>query len=194
MPEDLQQLLVRINDGYLKQAEEEKNAVLESAKTEAVSIVAGAKEEAGKILDEAKAEAEALRSRYLEDVKRAARDCTRELRGEFQRILVAAVGKAATEAMTPAFMSEIIRQMAEAAPGGSVGEAAILTNTRNIEALRNLIPGTVRAEIKAGEFKGGMQVSFDKSGEYFDFSDAAVCNFFREHLGRDLNKLLDEQS
>lgn len=194
MPEDLQQLLTRINDGYLKQAEKEKNDRLEAAKAESASIVTGAKEEAGKILDEAKAEAEAIRIRYIEEVKRAARDCARELRGELQRLLIAAVGKTATEAMTPAFMSEMIRQMAQAAPKGSAEEAAILTNARNIEALRALISGTIRAEIKAGEFKGGMQISFDDSGEYFDLSDDAVRNFFREHLGQELNKLLDAKS
>ncbi|OQA77093.1 MAG: V-type ATP synthase subunit E [Lentisphaerae bacterium ADurb.Bin242] len=194
MPEDLQQLLSRINDGYLKQAEKEKDNLIAAAKGEAETIAANAKKEAERIIEEAKAEAEAIRNRYAEDIRRASRDSIRELRGELQRLLNNAVGKAATEAMTPAFMAEIIRQMADAAPKGSAGEVAILTAPRNIEALRNRITGTIRAEIKAGEFKGGMQVSFDKSGEYFDFSDDAVRNFFRENLGQELNKFLDAKA
>ncbi len=194
MPEELQQLLTRINDDYLKQAEKEKNNTLGAAKVEAEAIVSAAREEAGKILEKARAESDMLRHRHDEDIKRASRNSIRDLRAEFLRLLTAAVGKSAAEAMTPAFMADMVRQMAEAAPQGAAHEAMILTNSRNIEALRNLLPGTLHAEIKAGEFKGGLQVSLDASGEYFDFSDAAVSNFFREHLSRELNKLLDAES
>ncbi len=194
MPEDLQQLLTRINDGYLKQAEKEKNDLIESAKAEAERIVADSKSEAEKIIEEAKAQAETIHNRYSEDIRRAARDCVRQLRGELQRILNTAVGKNATEAMTPAFMAELIRQMAQAAPKGSAAESVILTNPRNIEALRKLITGTVRAEIKAGDFKGGLQISFDQSGEYFDLSDEAVRNFFSQTITQELNRILDEKS
>jgi vacuolar-type H+-ATPase subunit E/Vma4 len=192
MAEYLEQLLTRINDGYLKQAENEKDALLAASRDEAAAIINQAKEEAGKILEDTAAEAEAVRARYAEDLKRASRDSVRELRGELQRLLLAAVGKNATEAMTPAFMADIIQRMSETALQDNGRTVSILTNTRNVEALRKLIPGTIRTEIKAGEFKGGLQVSFDDSGEYFDFSENAVYNFFREHLGRELNKILDE--
>ncbi len=194
MPEELDQLLTRINDDYLKQAENEKNSLLEAAKSEAEGIVNDAKKEAEKLIADAKAESETTRRRYDEDIKRASRDSIRDLKGELQRILTAAMGKAATEAMTPTFMADIVSQMVAAAPQGAAQEATILTNPRNIEALRSLIPGTIRAEIKAGAFKGGLQISPDASGEYFDFSDDAVGNFFREHLSRELNKLLDAES
>ncbi len=191
MPEDLQQLLTRINDGYLKQAENEKNGMLEAAKAEAERVLSDSKTEADRILEEARTQAEIIHNRYSEDIRRAARDCVRELRGELQRVLNTAVGKNATEAMTPPFMADLIRQMAEAAPKGSAAEAVILTNPRNIEALRKLISGTLRAEIKAGEFKGGLQISFDQSGEYFDLSDDAVRNFFSQPLSQELNRILD---
>lgn len=191
MPEDLQQLLTRINNDYLKKAEAEKNAILENAKAEAAAIIAEAKTGAEKIIEDAGAEGAALRDRYLEELKRAARDCARELRNELRNILVAAAGKAATEAMTPEFMADLIGQMVRAAPQGAAAEAAILTNPRNIESLRKRIPGTLRAEIKAGTFKGGLQVSLDKSGEYFDFSDESVRSFFRKHLEQELDRLLE---
>ncbi len=194
MPEELDQLLTRINDDYLKQAEKEKSDLLDAAKKEAEGIVNDAKKEAEKLIADAKAESETTRRRYDEDIKRASRDSIRDLKGELQRLLTAAMGKAATEAMTPAFMADIVSQMVAAAPQGAAQEAAILTNPRNIEALRSLIPGTIRAEIKAGAFKGGLQISADGTGEYFDFSDDAVRNFFREHLSRELNKLLDAES
>lgn len=191
MPEDLQQLLSRINDDYLKQAEKEKSELLERARSESAALVAEAETKAAGILAETSLAAETMRKRAADDIRRAARDGVRELRTELNRLLEAAVKKNAAEAMTPAFMAEIIRQMAEAAPAGSAAEAAILTNPRNIEALRALIPGTLRAEIAAGEFKGGMQLAFDRSGEYFDFSDDAVCNFLRNQLSLEFSKLLD---
>ncbi len=190
MPEDLQQLLSRINDGYLKQAEAEKEALLTAAKTRADAIAAEAGARAEQLLAAANAEAGAIRKRYQEEIKCAARDCVRELRNELNRLLLAAAGMTAAEAMTPAFMAELIRQMADAAPQGADAEVHILANPRSVEALRTLIPGTIRAQIKAGQFKGGLQISLDDSGEYFDFSDEAVCNFLREHLGSELNQYL----
>jgi len=191
MPESLQELLERINRDYLQTAEDQKKAILENAAREAEAALSAARIEAAGILDNAARQVEALRKRYADEMKRAFNETVRELRTELARLLAAAVGQKASEAMTPAFMAGIIGQMAEAAPQGAVQEAAILTHGRNIEELRRLIPGTLRARIESGDFKGGMQLSLGASGEYFDFSERAVREFLRERLGRELNALLD---
>lgn len=195
MAEELQHLLRKINDDYLKKAEAEKDDILGKAREEAAKLVADAEREAAAIVEKGRKEAENFRRRAEAAAGQAARDVVLALRSELESRLRKSIGKAAGEALTPQFMAEIIKELARHY-GDSRDGVAILAGRRDADQLREVVKSTLAASFKADPavfpnagIKSGMQVSFNGGEEYFDFSDAAVSELLESYLGGELAKL-----
>lgn len=198
MAEELQHLLRRINDDYLQKAEAEKEERIAQARAEAERIVAEAQKQAAEMIAKAEKEADGFRRRAEAAAGQAARDVALSLRGELEKRLRKAVILAAGKALTPEFMTGLIRDMAAAFAADPNAEMTVLSSRRDAEALKTMLKATLGESFKtepsvfpAADIKNGMQISFRGDDVYFDFTDAAVSEMLSQYLGAELGKLLN---
>ncbi len=200
MSEELQSLLAKINEEGVKKADAERERILAEAEAEAKTIRAKAKADADAAVKAAADQAAALEARAASAVRQAARDIILELQVELQRRVTRAVATAADQALTPAFMAELIRSLAvrfAADPNSSVTVLSAVKDAAALDAaltgaLLNSFHGKPQVFGDAG-IKGGMEVSFRDGQVYFDFTAEAVTELVKAYIGPRLGALLDEK-
>jgi len=198
MAEELQNLLDKINENGIKKAQAERESILKDARAEADTIIRNAKDEAARLTAKATAEAEALRARSESSVRQAVRDLLLKLESEFRSRISAAVSGAAEGALTPEFMTRLIRELAASFADSPEAEITILAAVKDKAALDAALKSALADSLKTTpkvladpELGGGFEVSF-RSGElYFDFSKEAVTQMVAAYAGPRVAELLN---
>ncbi len=202
MAEELQQLFNRINSECLEKAEQEKNEILSAARAEAARIIAEAKKEAAEREKAAEAAAAGFQKRAEAAARQAARDVILALRGELEARLARAIDENAAKALTPEFMAGLVNDLAAAFVKNPGGEITVLAAARDAGKLKDALKATLNESFRqnaavftATGVKSGLQISFNGSDVYYDFSDAAIRDLLSGYLGGELARLFeaDEQ-
>ena len=190
--EYLNELLERINRDYLRQAETRREELIAEAEKEAAALVEKAKKQAAETVAAAEKQAADLKQRSEAAARQAARDILRELSAELNRRLQKAVGEAAGAALTPDFVADIIKRMADALAKDPACDLRAIVTPRDAEAIRAALPETLRKSLRAeGTFRSGLQIGTGSDDAYFDLTSASVEELFRAYLGSELGKLLE---
>ena len=200
MAEELQSLLEKIRADGIEKAEAEREEILKKARAEAEEIVAAARSKAKELTDGAAAEAESSKKRAENAIRQAARDIVLKLKTELENRLRRAVSASVKEAMTPAFMAELIRGMAADFAEDPGAQITVLASARDAEALASAVRDTLAADFKAepkvfadASVKGGLQISFSGDEVFFDFSEEAVTALVAGYAGEKLAAILENR-
>ena len=193
MGEELQSLLDKINADGIQKAEAEAARIIEAARREADAVLSSAKAESSVIIAKAEAEADSFKQRALSTTRQAARDIALQLRSELAGRLNAAIKGATAAAMTPEFMAQLIRELAASFASAPESELNIRTALKDVSALDAALKGALADSLKKtpvvfgdSELAGGVQLEFNDSDCYFDFSDAAVNELLSGYAGEQL--------
>ncbi len=198
MSEELQNLLDKFHEVGVKKTEAECSELLAKARKDAQAIIDQAQAEATATLKNAEEQATALQARTESAVRQAARDIILELQGELNRRIATAVANVADQALTPEFMTSLIRDLATKFADNPNAEISVLTTVKDAEALEKTLRGALlnsfHTEPKVlgnAEIKGGCEVSFKDGQVYFDFTGEAVTGLVADFIGSRLAKLLE---
>ena len=193
MSEELQSLLDKINADGIQKAEAEAAKIIADAKAEAAKIIADAKAESSAVRADAESEAEAFRQRAVSAANHAARDITLQLRTDLASRLNAAVSAAAGAALTPDFMAQLIKTLAEKFADSPDAELTVRCAVKDTAALDAALKGALADSIRKApvliaspEISAGVQVEFNNDDCCFDFSEAAVCDLLSSYAGEQL--------
>ena len=194
MSEELQSLLDKINADGIQKAEAEAAKIIADAKSEAAKIIADAKRESDAVCDLAAFEAKALKSRAASAANQAARDIILQLRADLVSRLNAAVSASASSALTPEFMAQLIKVLAEKFAASPDAELTVRCAVKDTAALDAALKGALADSIKTDpvmiaspEISAGVQVEFNDSDCCFDFSEAAVSDLLAAYAGEQLS-------
>ena len=200
MAEELQSLLEKIRADGIEKAEAEREEILKKARAEAESSVEKAKIRAKEIGDAAAAEAASSQARAENTIRQAARDIVLKLKAELETRLRRAVSASVKEAMTPAFMAELIRTMAADFSKDPEAQITVLASARDAEALAAAVKDTLGASFRTepqvladGSVKSGLQVSFSGDEVFFDFSEEAITGLVGRYAGEKLARILENR-
>lgn len=199
MSERLKELLDKINQEGVKQAEERARAIEAKAKDEAKRIIGNAKAEAQKIAEKAHDDAKKIKESTETTLKQAARDLVLSLKEEIKNILNKLISIEIKKAMSTeeikAILENLILKYIE--KNGKSSDLKILLNKDDLERLRDTFILKLQEKIKSGiEFSPsgnintGFSVSFDKGRSFFDFSDEGIKEAFSAFLNQELAGLL----
>ena len=193
MGEELQSLLDKINADGIQKAEAEAAKIISDAKAEAEKIMSAARAESSVIVSRAEAEAGAFKQRALAAAGQAARDIMLQLRAELVGRINSAVKGAAKAALTPEFMAQLIKELAAAFAASPDSELDIRAAVKDLSALDAALKNALSESLKtrttilaAPEISGGIQIEFNDSDCYFDFSEAAVNELLSDYAGEQL--------
>ncbi len=197
MAEELQGLLNRINEEGVKKAEAEKQRIIDEARAEARNIVEKAAAEAAAMKQAAEKANSDLKLRSESAIRQAARDVILALKAELERRLSQAISAKCNETMTPQFMADMIKELAEKFATSPDSELEIRTAVKDTAKLDEVLRGTLTESyrnnpkiISDANISGGFEVSFKNGDLYFDFTTDAVAELVGEYAGPKLAELI----
>lgn len=200
MADDLQALLDRIQSEGVREAETERDRILEEARNEAERMRSEARSEADKIRSDAQSEAELLQQKGEESLRQAARDTLLSLRQQLEermrRIAKAAAGKALGENEIASLVAELASQSAKA-PDQEAKVQVFLPEDKT-EAVQKGLMKQLREDLErepelkpVPSLEGGFQVRFEGEDVVYDFSDEALAEVLTQYLNPRLAAILN---
>ena len=199
MSANLKDLLDKINQDGIKQAEENARQIESKAKAEAEKKLEEAKRLSDAIIHDAKVNAEKIKASAELSLRHASRDLVLSLKDEirkvFNKIITAEIGKM----MTHEEISDILKGLIEKYidKNGQASDIKVLVKKEDLEKIKHTFIGKLKERVKDGiEFKpspninAGFSISFDKGKSYFDFNDEQLVETLCVYLSPELAKLI----
>ena len=200
MSEDLQSLLDKINADGIQKAEAESAKIIADAKAEAARIIADARAESSKITADAEAAAETFKARAVSGARQAARDIVLQLRADLAARVNEIVSGAASEVLTPEFMTQLIKMLADKFVASPDAEVTVRCAVKDLAALDAALKGALADSLKKApvliaspEISAGIQIDFSEDNCYFDFTEAAVTELMAAYAGEQLAAVFKAQ-
>ena len=199
MPEDISDLIEKINQEGIRAAEE-KAQLIESA----------AQQKADAILNQAKIEVEAMISAAHERIRRedererallaqAGRDFLLTLRKEIDAMLKRIVVSDTRQALTPEAISGLLEDIIRQYTAAERHDVTIMVNGNDLELLEKHYLDKLRKETErgitlrpSGDIQGGFTISFDGGKSCYDFTDRALAGYIVTYLKPKLKKILQD--
>lgn len=195
MPEELQNLLDRIQKDGVEKAQAESDQVLTQAREEAAGIVKDAEAKAATMKVASEKDAEALVERGKKTLEQAARDVVLSVRGTIDATLTRLVGASVSEALSNDTLKTMLATVVETycKAGADDTPVVLLLSSEQKQALTDFFMASYAAELKKGlEIKdddsivAGFRVSMPKAKLEHDFTEPAItealCQLLRPQL------------
>lgn len=199
MPEELKDLIEKIQTEGIKAAESKALEIESEAQKRASQIVDKAEKEASGMISEAKDQIKRLEDGARSSLKQASRDMMISLKKELAAILEKIVAKDIHKALSPEEMARIISNMIKAGSGQDKTAIVVTLKKEDIEKMEKAVMGELSHEIKKGvtlkpgtDIQGGFHISYDSGKSYFDFSDKAMAEYISTQLKPALGDIIKE--
>lgn len=200
MAEELQGLLDRIHQEGIKKADDEKTTIIQAARKQAEEIINAAKQEAAELRKQAEIDAANNEARGKAAVSQAARDIILKLRQEFQSRLENVIKSNIGAAMTPEFMTSILRQMVEGFKNqnpDAVPELELLVAAKDLAEMEKQLKAGLAENLKqspqilaGADIDSGLKFSVSGDNVFFDFSDNAITEIICAYVGPRLAEMI----
>ena len=197
MPEEIRDLIEKINQEGIKAAEEKAQNIESLAKQKADDILSQARIEAENII--AAAEDKVRREDTAEKalLAQAGRDLLLSLRKEINAMLDRIVVSDIQQALTPERLSGLLSEIVRNYEGVESSDITVFLKKEDLEILEKTIFQKLREETNnkivlkpTEEISGGFTISFDRGKSCYDFSDRALAEYIGVYLKPKLNQLL----
>jgi len=195
MPEELQNLLERIQREGVDKAEAEAAKIVADARAEAEAIAAQAREEADKMRQEAERNAQAFQERATMSLKQAARDVVLSVEEAVHTTMKGVVGAEVEGALSKEGFQEILLAAVKSYSGSEAGKSGIeviLSPEQKKEIAGHFLSklaDAVKKNVEIRDDRGivaGFRVSVGDDKVEHDFSaeaiTEAICQLVRPRL------------
>lgn len=197
MDTQLQDIITKIHDEGVKEAEQRAKRIVESAEQQAKERVDRAKAEADQIRKDAEQEAARSKAAGEAALKQASRDLLlsvqKDLTALFEQIQKDAVG----ESMTADRMGDIITKLVDAWMKEDTEQLNVLVSEKDRDALESALKKRLADRLKKGYevrpvrgINAGFRVGGGDSAAYFDFTDETIAGLLAAYLNPRLAELM----
>lgn len=200
MTEDLQNLLNRIHEDGVEQAEEQKNRILSDARQEASAIVKAAENKAATFIADAEKEAQRFSEQGARSLQQASRNVVLAVEEAVQDSLRKVVAEAVKAKMDSDLLLEMIPKVVDAyAAASGESKLEVLLSPEDSEKLTTAALGEYAGKLKGGlDIRGdrgvlsGFRVTVVDEDIEHDFTGAAISNAICSLLRPKLAKIMRE--
>jgi len=197
MPEEIRDLIEKINQEGIKAAEEKAQNIESLAKQKADDILSQARLEAEKIITAAEDRVRREDTAEKALLAQAGRDLLLSLRKEINAMLDRIVVSDIQQALTPERLSGLLSEIVRNYEGGENSDITVFLKKEDLEILEKTFFQKLREETNnkivlkpTEEISGGFTISFDRGKSCYDFSDRALAEYIGVYLKPKLNQLL----
>ena len=200
MAEQIQELINKIKQEGIEEAQKQAREIEEKAKAQAHQIVEGAKKEAQKIIHDAQEETKRTRLAAETAIKQSSRSTILSLRKEIEDILKKIITRQVSETLTAEQLGVIIGDLIKkSAAAESKAEVQVNLNPKDLEKLKNGFFTKLQSEVKqpiqfqsAEDIARGFTITFDGGKSRFDFTDISLAEYLSTYLNPQIAVLVKE--
>jgi V/A-type H+-transporting ATPase subunit E len=197
MPEEIRDLIEKINQEGIKAAEEKAQNIESLAKQKADDILSQARLEAEKIITAAEDKVRREDTAEKALLAQAGRDLLLSLRKEINAMLNRIVVSDIQQALTPERLSGLLSEIVRNYEGVENSDITVFLKKEDLEILEKTFFQKLREETNkkivlkpTEEISGGFTISFDSGKSCYDFTDRALAEYIGLYLKPKLNQLL----
>jgi vacuolar-type H+-ATPase subunit E/Vma4 len=199
MPEEIRDLIEKINQEGIRAAEERAKTIEDEARQRSDAILSRAQAEADAMISAAKERIRLEDERERALLAQAGRDLLLSLRGEINamlgRVVVSDIRQGLSAEALFRLLSEIIRNY----NAKERSDIIVSLNRKDLELMEQHYMDKLRHEVAKGitlqpgeDIQGGFTISFDNGKSYYDFTDKALAQYIITYLKPKLKKILEE--
>ncbi|MDP2938668.1 MAG: hypothetical protein Q8O13_01095 [Candidatus Omnitrophota bacterium] len=199
MSEEIKELIEKIQQEGVKQAEEKAGQIEAKSKQQAEQIIVQARNEAEKILEQAKEKVEKLEQASKTCLTQAGRDLLINLRKEINGCLDKIMVLSIREALNPEALAKILHSLINETAKHNKSNIIISLSKDDFEKIGEGFLSELKEELKKGitlqpseDISAGFLISFDAGKSCFDFTGKALAEYIGQYIRPDLAKLLKE--
>ncbi len=198
MEMELKNIIEKIKQEGVEEAEKKSSAIVAEAEEKARKIVQEAQEKRNEILKDGRQQAEKFKKNAQDAVGQAVRDVLLSLRQKIIDLFDSVIYNQVSAVMSGDFLKEIIIKLVESFKEKGVMDIEVLLSQEDRDRVEESFLGSVSEEIKKGvEFQvsknveRGFRIGVKGSNAYYDFTDEAVAGAFKEYLNPKVAQALD---
>jgi V/A-type H+/Na+-transporting ATPase subunit E len=198
MEADLKNLIEKIKQDGIAQADTDAAKIIKDARAKAEDIAQKAMKEGQGIIADAKKEAENFKKASNIALKQAARDALLALRVRVNEFFARVIKDRVSEELTPGALKDIIVKVVEYAMKEGVAEIDVILSGKDKKILEKTLFTALRKEAREQVLlqqkqgvQGGFRIGAKGAGSYLDFTDQAIADGFRRYLSPKLADALD---
>jgi len=199
MDVQLKELIDKIKNDGVKNAEENAARIISEAEEQAAVIVKEAKNEADKIRETAKADAEKSERSGREALRQSGRDLVLTVKGEIENLFGKVLVKETAGVLESGILSELVKSAVKSLSDAGHTDVDILISEKDFSAAEKGLTAQLGSEISSGieikPFKGldaGFRISMKDGSAFYDFSDVEIAAMLGRYLNPRLSRLLSE--
>ena len=199
MDVQLKELIDKIKNDGVKNAEESAAQIIAEAKDQAVVLIQNAQNDADKIRETAKTDAEKSERSGREALRQAGRDLILTVKGEIEALFGKVLVTETAEALETGLLSELVSAAVKTLSESDSGALDVLVSEENFSRTESVLVSKLGSEISSGieikPFKGldaGFRISMKDGSAFYDFSDKEIAAMLGRYLNPRLAVLLSE--
>lgn len=197
MAMDLKNIIERIKEEGVDEAQKKAGDIIAQAETKAAATIADAEEKKKGIIDEAGAEALKLKASSEEAMRLASRDVLLGLRENIVTLFDKIIKRDVAEELSPDVMKEMIIRLVEKFRESGETEVEVLLSDKDKDALEETLLKDLKKEMKKGvelkvssSMEHGFRIGEKDGNTYYDFTDEAIEEAFKSYLNKQLTGIL----
>lgn len=199
MDTQLQDIIDKIHDRGVKEAEQRSHEIIENAERRAQQILDKARSEAEAMRREAEQDAQRSRAAGEAALKQAARDLLLSVRADLTRAYTTVQQAAVGEALSAERMADLVATMIDGMARGAGDTVEVLVNDRDREALEKTLQqrlaGSLAEQVAVRPVSGvsaGFRVGTRDGAAYIDVTDEALAEMLAAFLNPRLSRLVQD--
>ncbi len=199
MPEEIRDLIEKINQEGIRAAEEKAHTIESAAQQRADDILAHATRESEEMIAAAKDRIRRDDEKGKILLNQAGRDLLLSLRKEINAMLGRIVVSEIQKALTPEALFKLLSEVVRNYSAGDTSDITVAVNKEDLEILEKNFLYKLKEETKkkiilspSEEISGGFTISFDSGKSCYDFTDKALAEYIGTYLKPKLNQILLE--
>jgi V/A-type H+-transporting ATPase subunit E len=197
MSVQLKELLEKIKQEGVREAEQQADQIKKLAEQEASRIVTEAKKDAQSYLEKVKTEASQFEAASREAIKQAGRDLILSIKSEIKSLVESILHMEIRNALDARLLKDALLSLLQAWGKSRGEEIQIQLPEKVANEVQRYILSKLKAEIKKGveikpssQLEAGFRVAEKDGSAYYDFTDRGLTEYLMEYLNPKVRELL----
>jgi V/A-type H+-transporting ATPase subunit E len=197
MSVQLKELLEKIKQEGVREAEQQADQIKKLAEQEASRIVTEAKKDAQSYLEKVKNEASQFEAASREAIKQAGRDLILSIKSEIKSLVESILHMEIRNALDARLLKDALLSLLQAWGKSRGEEIQIQLPEKVANEVQRYILSKLKAEIKKGveikpssQLEAGFRVAEKDGSAYYDFTDRGLTEYLMEYLNPKVRELL----
>ncbi len=199
MDVQLKELIEKIKNEGVRNAEEQSEEIISNAEKRADEIVKKAQEDAQRIIESAEKEAEKIKTTGKEALKQAGRDMLLGLKEKIERVFRSVVVEESGKALRGKNLETAITKVVGSMKPDEIQDMNVLLDKTDLDEIEKGLRAALSDKLKSGlELKpvetsmSGFHITEKDGSAYFNYTDEGIAEVLCEYLNPRLSDILKE--